>query len=58
MIYVYLSMNKHITKEKPARNVNDMYGSRLPSHTRETRARSLAGKSTAAEIAQFRKRPP
>ena len=43
-------MKRHAIKQKLAKNVNEIYGILLPSHTKEMRARSFAGKSRTAEI--------
>ena len=54
----YLGMKRHAIKQKLAKNVNEIYGILLPSHTKEMRAKSFAGKSRTAEMAKLIKRPP
>ena len=45
-------------KQKLAKKVKEMYGRRLPSHTKEMRAKSFAGKSRTAEMAKLTNNPP
>ena len=56
--YNYLGMNRQAKKQKLAKNVKEIYGILLPSHTKEIRAKSLAGKSRTAEMAKLTNRPP
>ena len=54
----YLGMNRQAKKQKLAKNVKEIYGILLPSHTKEIRAKSFAGKSRTAEMAKLTNRPP
>lgn len=53
-----LGMNRQAMKQKLAKKVKEMYGKRLPSHTKEMRAKSFAGKSRTAEMAKLTNNPP